>query len=434
MNVWDEVLARLETKVSAHSFASWFRHTQFLALQGSSLRVGVPSTQHKDWLDRTYARAVSEALAELGRGDLEVSFETASETPASAPAEVPENQPELPVAQLNGKYSFDTFVVGASNQFAHAASRAVAELPGRSYNPLYLYGGVGLGKTHLMHAIGHYLRARNQHLKLAYVSSDVFTNEVVNAVRFSRLSAFAAKYRTLDVLLIDDVQFIAGKDRTQVEFFHVFNALHEAQKQLVISSDCPPRQLKDIEERLQSRFEWGLIADIQPPDLETKVAILRKKADAEHVEIPENVALFIASKVRTNIRELEGCLVRLVAYASLHGQRIDLPLTQQVLKDLIDVDDRPMSIEMIQKFVADHYNLKLADLKAKNNSASVAFPRQVAIYLAKALTPASLPEIGKAFGGKHHSTVIHSVRKIEGLRRSDPDFDRLLNRLMHELQ
>ena len=285
-----------------------------------------------------------------------------------------------------------------------------------------------------MHAIGHYLRARNQHLKLAYVSSDVFTNEVVNAVRFSRLSAFAAKYRTLDVLLIDDVQFIAGKDRTQVEFFHVFNALHEAQKQLVISSDCPPRQLKDIEERLQSRFEWGLIADIQPPDLETKVAILRKKADAEHVEIPENVALFIASKVRTNIRELEGCLVRLVAYASLHGQRIDLPLTQQVLKDLIDVDDRPMSIEMIQKFVADHYNLKLADLKAKNNSASVAFPRQVAIYLAKALTPASLPEIGKAFGGKHHSTVIHSVRKIEGLRRSDPDFDRLLNRLMHELQ
>jgi chromosomal replication initiator protein len=434
VNVWDEVLARLETKVSAHSFASWFRPTQFLALQGSTLRVGVPSAQHKDWLDRTYARAVSEALAELGRGELEVSFETASETPAPAPPEASESQPELPVAQLNGKYSFDTFVVGSSNQFAHAASRAVAELPGRSYNPLYLYGGVGLGKTHLMHAIGHYLRARNQHLKLAYVSSDVFTNEVVNAVRFSRLSAFAAKYRTLDVLLIDDVQFIAGKDRTQVEFFHVFNALHESQKQLVISSDCPPRQLKDIEERLQSRFEWGLIADIQPPDLETKVAILRKKADAEHVEIPENVALFIASKVRTNIRELEGCLVRLVAYASLHGQRIDLPLTQQVLKDLIDVDDRPMSIEMIQKFVADHYNLKLADLKAKNNSASVAFPRQVAIYLAKALTPASLPEIGKAFGGKHHSTVIHSVRKIEGMRRSDPDFDRLLNRLMHELQ
>jgi len=290
-----------------------------------------------------------------------------------------------------------------------------------------VYGGVGLGKTHLMHAIGHYISARDRHLNLVYVSSDHFINEMINAIRFDRLQAFRQKYRTIDVLLVDDIQFIAGKDRTQVEFFHIFNSLHDGQKQIVISSDCPPRQIPTIEERLHSRFEWGLIADIQPPDIETKVAILRKKAAAERVDIPENVALFIASKVRTNIRELEGSLIRLIAYASLTGRDIDLSLTQEVLRDLLQAADKPITIEMIQKFVADHYNIKLTELKARNNSKAVAFPRQVAMYLTKTLTPASLPAIGKGFGGKHHSTVIHSVRKIQGQRKADAEFDRLIN-------
>jgi chromosomal replication initiator protein len=303
----------------------------------------------------------------------------------------------------------------------------VAEIPSKSYNPLFLYGGVGLGKTHLMHAIGHYIQARNRALNLLYISADRFINEMINAIRFDRLPAFRQKYRSIDVLLVDDIQFIAGKDRTQEEFFHIFNALHDSQKQIVISSDCPPRQIPTLEERLHSRFEWGLIADIQPPDIETKVAILRKKAEAERVEIPENVALFIASKVRTNIRELEGSLIRLIAYASLTGRDIDLGLAQEVLRDLLQTEDKPITVEMIQKLVADHYNVKLADLKAKNNSKSVAEPRQIAMYLTKTLTNSSLPEIGKVFGGKHHSTVIHSVRKIDTMRKRDPEFDRLIN-------
>ncbi|PYQ48117.1 MAG: chromosomal replication initiator protein DnaA [Acidobacteria bacterium] len=307
-------------------------------------------------------------------------------------------------------------------------ARAVAEIPSKTYNPLFLYGGVGLGKTHLMHAIGHYIQARNRSvLNLLYISSDRFINEMINAIRFDRLPAFRQKYRAIDVLLVDDIQFIAGKDRTQEEFFHIFNALHDAQKQIVISSDCPPRQIPTLEERLHSRFEWGLIADIQPPDIETKVAILRKKAEAERVEIPENVALFIASKVKTNIRELEGSLIRLIAYASLTGRDIDLSLAQEVLKDLLHTEEKPITVEMIQKFVADHYNVKLTDLKAKNNSKSVAEPRQIAMYLTKTLTDASLPEIGKGFGGKHHSTVIHSIRKIDTMRKRDPEFDRLIN-------
>jgi chromosomal replication initiator protein len=303
----------------------------------------------------------------------------------------------------------------------------VAEIPSKSYNPLFIYGGVGLGKTHLMHAIGHYIHARQKKLNVLYISTDRFINEMINAIRFDRLPAFRQKYRNIDVLLVDDIQFIAGKDRTQVEFFHIFNSLHDAQKQIVISSDCPPRQIPTLEERLHSRFEWGLIADIQPPDIETKVAILRKKAAAERVDLPENVALFIASKVRTNIRELEGSLIRLIAYASLTGRDVDLNLAQEVLRDLLHTEDKPITIEMIQKFVADHYNLKLTELKAKNNSKAIAFPRQIAMYLSKTLTRASLPQIGKGFGGKHHSTVIHSVRKIEGERKKDPEFDRLIN-------
>jgi chromosomal replication initiator protein len=428
MNLWDEVLAKVEAKVNRHSFATWFRPTSFLYLRNSQLGIGVPNPQFKEWLTKNYQGVIAEALRDLGREDVQVTIE---ESPGgSGPAEPSSpGSPERDAASLalNPKYTFESFVVGSSNQFAHAAARAVAEIPSKSYNPLFIYGGVGLGKTHLMHAIGHYIQARQKRLNLCYISSDRFINEMINAIRFDRLPAFRQKYRQVDVLLVDDIQFIAGKDRTQEEFFHIFNALYDAQKQIVISSDCPPRQIPTLEERLHSRFEWGLIADIQPPDIETKVAILRKKAEAERVEMPENVALFIASKVKTNIRELEGSLIRLIAYASLTGRDIDLPLAQEVLKDLLHTDDKPVTIEMIQKFVADHYNVKLAELKAKNNAKAVAVPRQIAMYLSKALTDASLPEIGKGFGGKHHSTVIHSVRKIDGLRKKDPEFDRLIN-------
>ncbi len=427
MNLWDEVLAKVEAKVNRHSFATWFRPTTFLSLRESQLAIGVPNAQFKEWLAKNYQGVIGEALGDLGREDVQVHFEDAPAggMSADAPTTGPEREPVS--SGLNPKYTFESFVVGSSNQFAHAAARAVAEIPSKSYNPLFIYGGVGLGKTHLMHAIGHYIQARQTRLNLCYISSDRFINEMINAIRFDRLPAFRQKYRLVDVLLVDDIQFIAGKDRTQEEFFHIFNALHDAQKQIVISSDCPPRQIPTLEERLHSRFEWGLIADIQPPDLETKVAILRKKAEAEGVEMPENVTLFIASKVRTNIRELEGSLIRLIAYASLTGRDIDLTLVQEVLKDLLHIDDKPITIEMIQKFVADHYNVKLTELKAKNNAKAVAVPRQIAMYLTKALTDASLPAIGKGFGGKHHSTVIHSVRKIDGLRKKDPEFDRLIN-------
>ncbi len=425
-NLWDEVLARVEAKVNRHSFATWFRPTSYLSRDSQTLRIGVPNSQFREWLSKNYLSVLQEALSEAGEPGLRVVFEEASEDPAPAPVSGAAPA-ERDSAHLNPKYTFESFVVGSSNQFAHAAARAVAEIPSKSYNPLFIYGGVGLGKTHLMHAIGHYIQAREKRMNILYISTDRFINEMINAIRFDRLPAFRSKYRAIDVLLIDDIQFIAGKDRTQEEFFHIFNALHDTQKQIVVSSDCPPRQIPTIEERLHSRFEWGLIADIQPPDIETKIAILRKKAEAEGVEVPENVALFIASKVRTNIRELEGSLIRLIAFASLTGREIDLPLAQETLRDLLHTEDKPVTIEMIQKFVADHYSLKIHDLKAKNNSKSIAVPRQIAMYLTKSLTGASLPEIGKEFGGKHHSTVIHSIRKIDDLRKQDPEFDRMIN-------
>ena len=315
--------------------------------------------------------------------------------------------------------------MGPSNQFAHAACRAVAEAPSRSYNPLFIYGGVGLGKTHLMHAIGRYVLQHDPNLKLTYISSERFMNEMINAIRYERILDFREVYRSVDILLVDDIQFLAGKESTQTEFFHTFNALYDAQKQIVLSSDRPPHEIPQLEERLRSRFEWGLIADIQPPDLETKVAILKRKAEAEAVPLPDDVAMFIAGRIKSNIRELEGSLIRLIAYASLTGRDISLELTQEVLRNVIDLDNRAITIESIQKYVADYYQLKVHELKARNNSKSVALPRQVAMYLCKQLTTASLPEIGRSFGGKHHSTVLHSIRKVQLLRKRE-DFDSLI--------
>ena len=445
-SIWDQVLARIETKVNQHIYSTWFKPTSFVADDGDRLRVRVPNALFSNWLNKHYSVVLGEALSEVNRQGCLVSFVTTDEgdssrasIPAASPALAPEtSEPDDIVAGSAGslapRYSFDAFIVGPSNQFAHAACRAVAEAPSRSYNPLFIYGGVGLGKTHLMHAIGHYVLTHLTTLKLTYISSERFMNEMINAVRYDRILDFRERYRSVDVLLVDDIQFIAGKEGTQNEFFHTFNALYDSQKQIVISSDCPPHEIPSLEERLRSRFEWGLIADIQPPDLETKVAILKKKAETEGIPLPDNVALYIAGKIKSNIRELEGSLIRLIAYASLTGREISLNLAQDVLRNVLQHDDRAVTIEIIQKFVSDYFQLKLAELKSRNNSKSVALPRQVAMYLCKSLTSASLPEIGRSFGGKHHSTVIHSVRKIEDLRQRDADFNTLINTLMESFR
>ena len=431
-NIWDLVLTRIETKVNRHSFYTWFKPTAFIAEGGNGIRVRVPNVLFRDWLTKHYSAVIDEALAEVQRAGARVEFATddAPEAPVAAPPPTSDAEPDVDegaddLGILSPRYSFDTFIVGTSNQFAHAACRAVAEAPSRSYNPLFIYGGVGLGKTHLMHAIGHYVATHLKALKLTYISSERFMNEMINAVRYDRILDFRERYRSVDVLLVDDVQFLAGKEGTQTEFFHTFNALYDSQKQIVISSDCPPHEIPQLEERLRSRFEWGLIADIQAPDLETKTAILKRKAETEGVPLPDNVAIYIAGKIKSNIRELEGSLIRLIAYASLTRSEITLPLAQDVLRNVLQNDDRAVTIEGVQKAVADHYSLKVAELKSKNNSKSVAMPRQIAMYLCKQLTTASLPEIGRSFGGKHHSTVLHSIRKV-GLLRKREDFDSLI--------
>jgi len=442
-NIWDQVLSRIETKVNRHSFYTWFKPTAFVADRGGSIRVRVPNALFRDWLTKHYAAVIEEALAEVDRPGAPLAFVTEDTAELLVPDPPPAEQPDAAAEDdaeggalgiLSPRYSFDTFIVGPSNQFAHAACRAVAEAPSRSYNPLFIYGGVGLGKTHLMHAIGHYVVTHLKNLKLTYISSERFMNEMINAVRYDRILDFRERYRSVDVLLVDDVQFLAGKEGTQTEFFHTFNALYDSQKQIVISSDCPPHEIPQLEERLRSRFEWGLIADIQSPDLETKTAILKRKAETEGVPLPDNVAIYIAGKIKSNIRELEGSLIRLIAYASLTGREITLALAQDVLRNVLQNDDRAVTIEGVQKAVADHYSLKVAELKSKNNSKSVAMPRQIAMYLCKNLTSASLPEIGKSFGGKHHSTVIHSIRKIEDLRQKDGDFNTLINSLLESFR
>ena len=440
-SVWDRVLARIETKVNRHSFYTWFKPTVFIDDDGNAVRIRVPNTLFRDWLTKHYTGVIAEALSEVDRSGTPVTFVTdpadSSDIAFTADPPPPAAQDTEPAGArsgLNPRYSFSTFIVGSSNQFAHAACRAVAEAPSRSYNPLYIYGGVGLGKTHLLHAIGQYLLEHDPSLKLTYISSERFMNEMINAVRYDRILDFRERYRNLDILLVDDVQFLAGKEGTQTEFFHTFNSLYDLQKQIVITSDCPPHEIRSLEERLQSRFEWGLIADIQPPDLETKVAILKKKADAEAIPLPDNVAIYIAGRIKSNIRELEGSLIRLIAYASLTGREISLALAQDVLKNVLAHDDRAVTIEVIQKAVADYYRLKLSDLKSRRSSKSISEPRQIAMYICKSLTTASLADIGRCFGGKHHSTVIHSIRKIEGLRKRDSDFNTLINNLMQSFK
>ena len=434
-NIWDQILSRVETKVNRHSFYTWFKPTAFVGDAGNSITVRVPSLLFKDWLTKHYSVVLSEALAEVRRPGTEFVFIAEGAAAPPLPDDAP-TQPGAPAtaitseaaasAGLNPRYTFDTFIVGPSNQFAHAACQAVAEAPSRSYNPLFIYGGVGLGKTHLMHAIGQYVLQHDSSLKLTYISSERFMNEMINALRYDRILDFRETYRSVDVLLVDDIQFVSGKEGTQTEFFHTFNALYDAQKQIVISGDRPPHEIPALEERLRSRFEWGLIADIYPPDIETRVAILKRKAEAEAVPLPDGVAMYIASRIKSNVRELEGSLIRLIAYASLTGREITLDLTQDVLKNVIDQDDKAVTIEAIQRYISEYYQLKTGDLKSRNNSKSIARPRQIGMYLCKSLTHASLPEIGRSFGGKHHSTVIHSVKKIAALRKNDQVFNSLI--------
>jgi chromosomal replication initiator protein len=444
-SIWDQILTRIETKVNRHSFYTWFRPTAFVADGGSSITVRVPNALFKDWLTKHYSLVLAEALAEVRRPDASLVFVAegaavppppVDELPAGPVDSEPraDDVPATVLAGLNPRYTFDTFIVGPSNQFAHAACRAVAEAPSRSYNPLFIYGGVGLGKTHLMHAVGQYVLQHDAGLKLTYISSERFMNEMINALRYDRILDFRERYRSVDILLVDDIQFVSGKEGTQTEFFHTFNALYDAQKQIVLSSDRPPHEIPALEERLRSRFEWGLIADIQAPDIETKVAILKRKAEAELVPLPDNVAMHIAGRIKSNIRELEGSLIRLIAYASLTGREISLELAQEVLKNVIDQDDKAVTIETIQKYISDYYQLKVGELKSRNNSKSIAMPRQIAMYLCKNLTHASLPEIGRSFGGKHHSTVIHSIKKVDELRKKDGDFNSLINTFLGQFR
>ena len=449
-NPWVRILDALEKKINRHSYETWLKPTRYSHAEKGVLFIRVPTVEFRQ-IGEKYADLIHEAMDDLGLEFQEVEFVTTAteESPANTPVRHDGGFPPASVsaarpaaqsrfdwdgaAQLNPKYTFDAFVIGAGNQFAHAAARAVAERPSKAYNPLFLYGGVGMGKTHLMQAIGHEVKRLNPESSICYLSTEKFTNEMINSLRYDKMSTFRDKFRSVDILLIDDIQFLAQKERTQEEFFHTFNALHESMKQIVIASDRSPKELAEIEDRLRSRFEWGLIADIQPPDLETKIAILQKKAENEHVPLPPDVAHFIASNIRSNVRELEGALIRLIAYASLTGVEINLVTTQQVLKNFIDQQSRKVTIEAIQKSVAEQFGLRLPEIKAKNNSRQIVFPRQIAMYLAKHLTEASLPEIGRQFGGKHHTTVLHSIEKIEQQRKGDKDLNRMLNKLTEQL-
>jgi chromosomal replication initiator protein len=456
-NQWYRILSALEKKINRQSYETWLKPTRFSHITGRTLYVRIPSEEFQHIGER-YADLIGEAIDTLQLELDQVLFQVPPPEPAAVRtredggfAPQPSHSQNAPrrngapagpeqsrfdwnsAAQLNPRYQFDSFVIGSGNQFAHAAAAAVAERPSKAYNPLFLYGGVGLGKTHLMQAIGHLVKGRNALAAVSYVTGEKFTNDMISSVRYDKMTGFRDRYRGVDVLLIDDIQFLSGKERTQEEFFHTFNALHETNKQIVVASDRPPKELTDFEDRLRSRFEWGLVVDIQPPDLETKVAILQKKAEQEQTVLPPEVALFIAGNVRTNVRELEGALVRLIAWSSLHGVEITLPTAQVCLKQFIDTQVRKITIEAIQKAVAENFGMRVAELKQKNNSRQIVVPRQIAMYLAKQLTEASLPEIGRQFGGKHHTTVMHSISKIDEHRRSDKDLNRTVTKLMETL-
>jgi chromosomal replication initiator protein len=436
-NPWVQIIQDLQKKVDQNSYETWFEPTTYIGQEKGCLYIKVPNSYFKDWLSFHYSALISESAQKLfGKVyDVKYIFDDASFSfMRKSPEERRSKYGMLLNPNLNPNYTFENFVVGSCNQFAHAASIAVAKSPAKSYNPLYIFGGSGLGKTHLMNAIGHFSLHNDARLKILYVTTEKFMNDLINHLQYGKILDFRQKYRSIDVLLMDDIHNLSGKDRTKEEFFHTFNHLYDNQKQIVISSDCQPKEILGLEERFRSRFEWGLIADLKAPDIETRIAILKKKAELEGVDLPEGVALFIADKVHSNIRELEGYLRRVVAFSSLKGEKIDLELAKESLKDLLDATTNIVTVEKIQKLVCHKYKIKPSQLKLKNNSPKFAFPRQIAMYLSKELTKSSLPEIGKKFGGKHHTTVIHSIRKIEKLRGENSEFNKEINSLISFIQ
>jgi len=434
LNTWDLIKAKLAERIAPQEFQNWVMRTALESLDHGSLRVQVPDQVTKDFIEQEYTEQIRSTIRELNLPVEKIVYLPNTETRATVVDTATVSTTAEPVfasaaGQLNTRFRFDNFVVGSCNQFAHAAARAVADSPSRSYNPLFIYGGVGMGKTHLMHAIGRELLEKYPSIRVVYTSSERFMNEMILCLRTNRMPSFQRHFRSADVLLVDDVQILAGKERMQEEFFHTFNELYDHQKQIVISSDSAPKNTGGLVERLRSRFEWGLMVDVQPPDLETKMAILDKKAELEGVALPEEVRIYIATKTKSNVRELEGALIKLIAYSSITGSPITIEMAQQVLKYLISNGDRRITMDSILRAVAEKFNMQPQQLKQKSNARQIAYPRQIAMYLMKDLTQASLPEIGRIFGGKHHTTVLHSVQKIDRLRQADTD----LNRLIHSL-
>jgi chromosomal replication initiator protein len=449
--IWQSTLDDIESQLSKPSFETWFKPTEILAIQNNTIIIEVPNEFAKDWLKTKYSNLIKETLLKITNKSHQVKFvipemsqeEIFIEEEQEEEAEEPKNEvlekKETGSSILNPKYTFDTFVIGNSNRFAHAASLAVAEAPAKAYNPFFIYGDVGLGKTHLMHAIGHYILKHNSNMKIMYLTSEEFTNRLINSIRYDKTIQFRNQYRNIDILLVDDIQFLAGKERTQEEFFHTFNALHDANKQIIISSDRPPKEIPTLEERLRSRFEWGLITDIQEPDLETRIAILKKKATLEDLEVPNDVIVYIANKIESNIRELEGALIRVVAYSSLTNERISVDLAQRALKGIvvnnnIEYHTKEITVDLIKKVVSNHYGIRIEEMDSKKRTRAISFPRQVAMYISRELTDLSLPQIGNRFGGRDHSTILHGYDKIKNKMTEEANFKRTIDTLIDKLR
>ncbi len=436
-HVWQQALVRLEERLGRPGLGVqiFLKSARPLAVDQHALLVAVPNRMAKQWVEERYLPALREELSRLVGRPLDLRLVVSQESPEEELPPPPRPIPSADGMHLSPRYTFETFVVGSGNRFAHAAAVAVAESPARAYNPLFIYGGVGLGKTHLLQAIAHRLLEHPVPARIFYCTGERFTNEVISAIQAGRTEDLRRKYRGVDVLLIDDIQFIAGKPSTQEEFFHTFNALHEAGKQIVLASDRPPKEIPTLEERLRSRFEWGLIADVQPPDYETRVAILRKKAELERLHVPDEVTEFIAQHFQSNIRELEGALVRVVAYATLTRAPLSADLAREVLRDILPQNrPQPITIPAIQKAVADHFGLRVEDMKAKRRTKGVAFPRQIAMYLARELTDSSLPRIGEEFGGRDHTTVIHACERVRAAMQHDPHLAATVHALIQQLR
>lgn len=448
---WSQIKELLRKELNEQAYSVWIAPTGLASSDETSLTVAVPNKFFKEWLEDHYAGSLNTVIKHILGREMLLKFKISVDADRTGQAESKNTVIEKDIKTvltnleeesralkldglgLNPKNTFDNFVVGPGNRFAHAACVAVSESPAKSYNPLFIYGGVGLGKTHLMQAVAHYIATNHQHMKILYIPSERFTTQLISAIQTRTTNKFRQMYRTVDLLLIDDIHFIAGKEATQEEFFHTFNTLYDDHKQIVISSDRPPKDIPGLEERLVSRFGWGLVTDIQAPDFETRSAILRKKAERETVKVPDEVTSFIAEKIRTNIRELEGALIRVVAYSKLIGKEVDLPLAKEILKDMVS-EEKKITIDLIQKRVAEFFDIKLSDMKSKKRSRAIAYPRQVAMHLSRELTSLSLPEIGNYFGGRDHTTIMHACNKIRGEAHKKDEIRKILDRLTSDIK